>query len=138
MSNSPADRLLTKARKAREKALARYSNYRVGAALLTESGEIISAGNIESSTYGLTLCAERVALFSALSRGYRNFEAIAIATENLASPCGACRQVLWEFAGDLTVHLTDAAGTVEIYTLSDLFPRPFDAGSIQNTEERSE
>lgn len=126
MSDPTPDQLLSEARNARNKAITPYSKYRVGAALLTGGGEIISAGNIESSTYGLTLCAERVALFSALAQGYREFEGIAIATENLASPCGACRQLLWEFAGNCTVYLTNGEGETESYQLSALFPRPFD------------
>jgi len=107
----------------------------VGAALVTGSGEIITAGNIESSTYGLTMCAERIALFSALSRGYREFSAIAIATEDGASPCGACRQLLWEFAGDCVIYLVGPAGKTETRSLSELFPSPFDQRNLSGTGE---
>ncbi len=129
------DELVAAAIQAREKSIAPYSQYRVGAALLTASGDIISAGNIESSTYGLTLCAERVAMFSALADGYRQFQAIAIATRNGGSPCGACRQILWEFAGDIPVHLVDNDHNGETKQLSELLPQPFDNSKLSDTSD---
>lgn len=135
LSPDQTELLVTKAREAREKAIAPYSNYRVGAALLTSAGEIITAGNIESSTYGLTLCAERVAIFSALSHGHRSFEAIAVATDNGATPCGACRQILWEFAGDIPVYIVDAKDQVTSQQMSEFFPYPFDDSKLAGQGE---
>ncbi|MCF7804644.1 MAG: cytidine deaminase [Candidatus Marinimicrobia bacterium] len=131
------DVLAREAITARAQAIAPYSGYQVGAALLADSGEVITAGNIESSTYGLTLCAERVAIFSALAQSHRQFAAIAIATENGASPCGACRQILWEFAGDIPVYLVDDNEHLKEHTMSDFFPHPFDASHLPGGDERS-
>lgn len=118
---------------AKELAIAPYSDYKVGAALLTDSDEIIRAANIESSSYSLTLCAERVALFSALSNGYRNFTTLAVATDNGASPCGACRQILWEFARDIQIILIDNDLNQRVIPLSDLLPVPFDDNSLNSS-----
>ena len=125
--------LIQSAVEARKLAMAPYSNYKVGAALLTDSDEIITAGNIESSSYSLTLCAERVALFSALSSGYREFTSIAVATDNGASPCGACRQLLWEFAPGIQVILVDGNSTHREIPLADLLPEPFDNSSLHTS-----
>ncbi len=121
---------------AKESALATYSNFPVGAALLTESGQIYTGCNIESSSYGLTMCAERVALFKALSEGERAFSAIAIATsaDIFCPPCGACRQVLWDFARDLTVVLVNNRGDYQQYQLSEFFPHAFDDGFLSHDE----
>ncbi|MBD3275390.1 MAG: cytidine deaminase, partial [Candidatus Marinimicrobia bacterium] len=94
---------------------------------------IITAGNIESSSYSLTLCAERVALFSALSNGYREFTIIGVATDNGASPCGACRQLLWEFARDIQVILIDSGSNYREIPLADLLPEPFDDSSLHTS-----
>ncbi|MCL4265229.1 MAG: cytidine deaminase [Anaerolineae bacterium] len=109
----------------REQAYAPYSKYPVGAALLTPDGRIFTGVNVENASYGLTICAERTAVFKAVSEGYREFVAVAVATENAGSPCGACRQVLAEFAGDIPVWLVDAAGHGRETTLYTLLPDHF-------------
>jgi len=131
------DDLAEQALQARDQAIAPYSDYRVGAALLTDTGEVITAGNIESSTFGLTLCAERVAMFSALTLGHRGFSAIAVATENSATPCGACRQILWEFAGDIPVYLVNDQHEVTEISLGEFFPYPFDGSQLPGKEKLS-
>ncbi len=120
--------LAVRAQKASKRAIAPYSNFHVGAAIKTRDGKIYEAGNIESSSYGLTLCAERVALFKALSEGERHFEAIAIAarTDEFCPPCGACRQVLWDYAPALDVILINNHGEVKKFRLSELLPEAFD------------
>jgi cytidine deaminase len=126
------EELLQHAMKAREYAVATYSRFKVGAALLTAEGRVYTGCNIENATYGLTVCAERVALWKALSEGERSFARIAVASggERPAAPCGACRQLLWEFCGDLEVVLGNAAGVKELHHLAELFPRPFDQRSL--------
>jgi cytidine deaminase len=120
--------LITAARQARSFALAEYSSFRVGAALETGDGVIVSGCNIENATYGLTICAERVAMFKALSEGHRVFLRIAVVADTMApaAPCGACRQVLWEFGGDLEVILANLVRETGRRKLSELFPLPFD------------
>ncbi len=122
-------RLLEMARKARENAYAPYSDFKVGAALLTESGEIFTGCNVENSSYGLSVCAERVALFKAVSEGYRKFKALAVVadTERPVPPCGACRQVLWEF-GDIDIIMSNLKGDVKVMKLSELLPEGFHFG----------
>ena len=117
------------ARRARRNAQARYSGFKVGAALETADGQIITGCNIENATYGLTLCAERVAMFKALSEGHLRFTRIAIVanTEQPTPPCGACRQILWEFGGDLDVILANLKRQTARMRLADLLPLPFDA-----------
>ena len=110
----------------RELALAPYSKYKVGAAVLTDSGDIISGCNIENSSYSLTICAERVALFKAISEGYTKFKAMSISTENAGMPCGACRQVIWELCGDIPLYICDGKGLVSTNNSRDLIPDPFD------------
>jgi len=127
------DELLNAARTARENAVAIFSHFKVGAALETTEGSVITGCNIENATYGLTVCAERVALWKALSEGHRRFRCIAIVadTNDPTPPCGACRQLLWEFGGDLQVilgNLTDAKG---VFTMSALLPSPFDARLLE-------
>ncbi len=113
---------------ARERAFAPYSNFKVGAALEDDTGRIHTGCNVENATYGLTVCAERVAVFKAISEGARRFRKIVIAadSETLTPPCGACRQILWEFCGDLEIVLVNLKGESKSYRLSDLFPSPFD------------
>jgi cytidine deaminase len=125
-------RLLDAALAAREHAHAPFSGFRVGAALEDASGRIHTGCNIENATYGLTLCAERVAVFKAVSEGVREFRRIAVAadTDSLTPPCGACRQILWEFCGDIEVILTNPRGASESLRLAELFPRPFDASFL--------
>jgi cytidine deaminase len=125
--------LITKATSARNAAIALYSNFKVGAALETTKGEIFTGCNIENSTYGLTVCAERVALWKALSEGARQFRAIAVVTDSpvLTSPCGACRQLLWEYCGDITVHTHSLQGLSKEYRLAELLPFPFDNHNLK-------
>jgi len=129
---SEHDTLIAGARQARENAHAPYSNFRVGAALRATSGRIYTGCNVENSTYGLTVCAERVAIFKAISEGERGFEAIAVVTQTdaLTPPCGACRQIIWEFCGDVAVVLANLKGQVEVHQMAKLFPRPFDSSFL--------
>ena len=122
------DPLLTAALDARRNAVAPYSHFLVGAALEDETGTIHLGSNVENATYGLTVCAERVAVFRALADGARRFRRIAVAadTDNLTPPCGACRQILWEFCGDIEVVLVNPRGRTETMRMKELFPRPFD------------
>jgi cytidine deaminase len=123
------DALIEAARQARENAIADFSQFKVGAALETASGAVITGCNVENATYGLTMCAERVAMFKALSEGHRGFRRIAIVadTEQPTSPCGPCRQILWEFGGNLEVILANLREEKGRYHLQDLLPLPFDA-----------
>jgi cytidine deaminase len=124
--------LIAAARTAREHAHAPYSNFRVGAAVRAKSGRVFVGCNIENATYGLTLCAERVAVFKAISEGERGFDAVAVVadTDTLTPPCGACRQILWEFCGDAEVVLANLRGKIDRYRLSALFPKPFDGSFL--------
>ena len=124
--------LVEAALRARENAHAPFSKFKVGAAVEDAAGTIFSGCNIENATYGLTLCAERVAVFKAVSEGARKFVRIAIAagTDVLTPPCGACRQILWEFCGDIEITLANPAGKSETLLLSAIFPRPFDIGFL--------
>jgi cytidine deaminase len=124
-----SDRLIDAARSAREQAVASFSGFKVGAALETQDGQIITGCNIENATYGLTICAERVAMFKALSDGHRAFTRVAVVadTEAPTPPCGACRQILWEFGGDLEVVLANLSDETGVHRLRDLLPLPFDA-----------
>lgn len=126
------DPLFTAALDARRHAHAPFSRFLVGAALEDESGRIHTGCNVENATYGLTLCAERLAIFKAVSEGVRKFRRIAIAadTGTLTPPCGACRQILWEFCGDIEVALVNLAGKTETYRMKDLLPRAFDASFL--------
>jgi len=113
-------------------AFAPYSKFRVGAAIEDEAGVIHTGCNVENATLGLTICAERVALFKAMSEGVRKFRRIAVAadTEILTPPCGACRQILWEFCGDVPITLVNLHGKTETYQLKDLFPKAYDASFL--------
>jgi cytidine deaminase len=126
------DPLIEAARAVRENAHALFSGFKVGAAIEDSAGRIYAGCNVESATYGLTLCAERVAVFKAISEGARSFRRIAVVTDTdtLTPPCGACRQILWELCGDLPLLLTNLQGKTETLQLKDLFPRPFDASSL--------
>jgi cytidine deaminase len=127
------DPLIAAARKARENACCAYSGFAVGAALEGDDGAIYTGCNIENVSYGLTICAERVALFKALSEGATQFLRIVVATEaeRLTPPCGACRQILWEFCGDLPVTAVNRTGEDRTWRLSQLFPDPFDARNLE-------
>jgi len=126
MDQSIVNKLFEEALKVREKAYAPYSKYKVGAAVLTTDDEIISGCNVENASYGLTICAERNAIFSAVARGKTNFKSILIVAEGngLAKPCGACRQVMNEF-GDFDVYLANTKGDIEKTTVSELLPKSF-------------
>ena len=126
------DLLVEAAKQARENAHAPYSNFRVGAALRSTSGRIFGGCNVENATYGLTMCAERVAIFKAASEGERGFSAIAVVTDTevLTPPCGACRQLIWEFCGDIPVSMANLKGKMEVIQMKDLFPRPFDDSNL--------
>ena len=126
------DPLIDAALAVRANALAPFSKFEVGAAVEAADGHIYTGCNIENATYGLTICAERVAIFKAISEGVRTFRRVAVAadTENLTPPCGACRQILWEFCGDVELVLVNLAGKTETCRLKDLFPRPFDASYL--------
>ena len=124
--------LIAAAAQSRENAHAAYSNFRVGAALRANSGRIFGGCNVENATYGLTICAERVALFKAISEGERGFDAIAVVTDSdsLTPPCGACRQLIWEFCGDVPVILANLKGRAELFPMHQLFPKPFDSSNF--------
>jgi cytidine deaminase len=127
-----SDPLLQAALRARDFAFAPFSNFKVGAAIEATDGTIYTGCNVENATYGLTLCAERVAVFKAISEGARKFTRIAVAadTDVLTPPCGACRQILWEFCGNAELILVNLHGKSETFRLRDLFPRPFDASFL--------
>jgi cytidine deaminase len=118
--------------KAKEFAYCPYSHFPVGAALLTASGRIYTGCNVESSSYGLTMCAERIALYKAISEGETDFIALAVAsdTRTFCPPCGACRQVLWDFCRDIKIMLVSRQKNSKIYNLKDLLPNAFDEGFL--------
>ena len=124
--------LIQSALAARAHAFAPFSKFQVGAALEDSHGRIHTGCNVENATYGLTVCAERVAVFKAISEGIRKFRRIAVAadTDDLTPPCGACRQILWEFCGDIEIVLVNPRGKTESYQLKDLFPKPFDVSYL--------
>ncbi len=127
-----SEELIEIAKQAREKASAPFSNFKVGAALVDKAGEIFTGCNIENASYGLTMCAERVAIFKAISEGAREFQKIIVVadTENLTPPCGACRQIIWEFCGDIEIILANLQGKTETFKMKELFPRAFDANFL--------
>jgi len=120
------------AREAREMAHAPYSGFKVGAALKTQAGEIVTGCNIENASFGLTLCAERIAVFKAVSEGLTGFEAIAVVADSkqLTAPCGPCRQILWEFCGDILVHMSNRQGRTRLMRMRELLPLPFDGRTL--------
>ena len=120
--------LIEAATAVRENAYAPFSEFKVGAAIETDDGEIISGCNVESASYGLTVCAERVAIWKAISQGKRKVKRIAVVadTEELTPPCGVCRQIIWEFGGDIPVIFANLHGKVETVQMKDLLPRAFD------------
>ena len=125
--------LVAAATSARELAFAPFSKFRVGAALRADDGTVVAGCNVESASYGLTMCAERVAIFKGVSEGLTRFTAVAVVTDvaELTPPCGACRQLLWEFAPDATVTLANTAGRTETFTVRELLPRGFDASQLE-------
>ena len=126
------DPLIEAALRARENAHAPFSKFKVGAAIEDKQGRIYTGCNVENATYGLTICAERVAVFKAISEGARGLGRVAVAadTDVLTPPCGACRQILWEFCGDAEVVLTNLGGKTERFHMKELFPRPFDVSFL--------
>ena len=130
---SASDPLVAAARAARRHARAAFSRFKVGAALETADGAIITGCNIENASYGLTMCAERVAMFKALSEGHRTFRRVAVVADagNPTPPCGACRQILWEFGGDLEVILANTRRETGRHRLRDLLPHAFDADNLK-------
>ena len=132
LDDARLDELVIKAWEARLNAYAPYSQFHVGAALLSADGRIYTGANIENASLGLSMCAERVAVFKAISEGARKFRRVAVAadTGTLTPPCGACRQILWEFCGDVAIILVNLQGKTETYQLKDLFPKPFDVSYL--------
>ena len=110
---------------AQKRAMAPYSNYSVGAAILTETNSVILGCNVESKAYPTTLCAERVAIFSAISQGYNKFTALALITNDGAFPCGSCRQIIHEYAPDIPIYIADKSGDYITKNSSELLPFPF-------------
>ena len=135
MSTKVEHELVEAAIEARNCALAQFSKFCVGAALEAEDGTIYTGCNIESAAYELTMCAERVTIWKAMSEGARKFKQLAVAadTERLTPPCGACRQIIWEFCGDIPVTLANLRGETETLQMADLLPRPFDAKFLEET-----
>ena len=127
MSNN-LEELVEAAKRVRENAFAPYSNFKVGSAVISEDGKIFSGCNVESASFGLTVCAERVAIWKAVSEGETKLAGIAVVadTEELTPPCGVCRQIIWEFCGDVPVILANLKGDVEKILISELLPRAFD------------
>jgi cytidine deaminase len=126
--NHSKNELVIAARKVRDNAHAPFSEFKVGAAIETDDGEIVTGCNIESASFGLTVCAERVAVWKAISEGKRKIKAVAVVadTEDLTPQCGVCRQIIWEFGGDIPVTLANLHGSVETIQMKDLLPRAFD------------
>jgi len=129
LSDSAEQEVIEAALAARERSLAPFSNFLVGAAVRTDTGKIYSGCNIESASYGLTVCAERVAIWKALSEGERNFTnlAVAVDTQSLTPPCGTCRQIIWEYAKHADIVMVNVRGDREAVHIENLLPRAFDA-----------
>ena len=125
------DSLLEAAISARSRAHAPYSDYSVGAAIETEDGSIILGCNVESASYGLTICAERVAVTAAIAQGHRSFRRLTVASKNKATLCGACRQVIWELCGDIPITLVDESGNETLTSAGALLPEPFDNSKLK-------
>ena len=130
--------LVGKAQQAKKRAYVPYSQFPVGAALLASNGRIYTGCNVEISSYGLTICAERTAIFKAISEGERNFKAIAIVSNDpeIISPCGACRQVLWDLAGNIDVIMSTPKGKTKTQKLKTLIPYAFDSKNLKRTQKR--
>jgi cytidine deaminase len=127
--------LIEAAKEAREHSVAPFSGFQVGAAVRTASGKVYTGCNVESASYGLTVCAERVAIWKALSEGEREFTELAVVadTKTLTPPCGTCRQIIWEFARGATIVFANFEGKNEIFHIADLLPRAFDARFLKKT-----
>ncbi len=132
LSDEKVKELIQIAQEIREKAYAPYSNYTVGTALLTKNGKIYTGVNIENASYPLSICAERTAMFKAISEGERDFDTIVIATKNGGSPCGACRQVMIEFAPEMTVITTDELGNISMLaSVNEILPGAFNSKKLK-------
>ncbi len=133
-STASISNLITSATEAKEKSEAQFSHFRVGAAIETTDGKIYSAFNIESSSYGLSMCAERIALWTAINAGESKFKRIAIVSDSkdFCTPCGACRQVMYDLAGDIEIYLTNRRGEMRNYRLSALLPEAFTSKTLLN------
>jgi cytidine deaminase len=129
--------LIEAAQNARLQAVAPFSGFPVGAAVRSESGKIYTGCNIESASYGLTVCAERVAIWKALSEGERHFTELAVVadTETLTPPCGTCRQIIWEFARGATIVFANLKGESETFQMAELLPRAFDARFLRSAKK---
>lgn len=138
MSDSDNQSLIEAAAAARLRSVAPFSNFLVGAALQTEAGKVYTGCNIESASYGLTVCAERVAIWKALSEGERDFTdlAIVVDTEHLTPPCGTCRQIIWEYCKHAKIVLANLRGQCEEVSIKDLLPRAFDARFLRENSSR--
>ena len=138
-TGNSVSKLIAKARVARNKSEAAFSQFRVGAAIETKTGTVYSAFNIESSSYGLSMCAERIALWKAITSGEAEFRRIAIVSDavDFCPPCGACRQVMLELAGDIEIFMTNKSGDVKKEKLSSLLPQAFTAKTLSNAGKGS-
>jgi cytidine deaminase len=138
LSEKNSESLIEAAKKARLQSVAPFSNFLVGAAIRTENGKVYTGCNVESASYGLTVCAERVAIWKALSEGERKFSELAVVadTESLTPPCGTCRQIIWEFARGAKIVFANLEGTTETFEIKDLLPRAFDARFLKNGNVR--
>jgi cytidine deaminase len=137
LSEEKFNPLIEAAKKAREQSVAPFSGFFVGAAVKTDSGKVYTGCNIESASYGLTVCAERVAIWKALSEGERNFTELAVVadTETLTPPCGTCRQIIWEFARNATIVFANLNGQSETFHMAELLPRAFDARFLRGAKK---
>ena len=137
MSEESLQQLLETAKTARLQSIAPFSNFLVGAAVKTTDGKVYTGCNVESASYGLTVCAERVAIWKALSEGERDFIELAIVadTGSLTPPCGTCRQIIWEFAKNATIMLGNLRGETQIVSIRELLPRAFDARFLKQAAE---
>jgi len=143
LSEESLQQLIDTAKSARLRSIAPFSNFLVGAAVKTAEGKVYTGCNVESASYGLTVCAERVAIWKALSEGERQFTELAIVadTEALTPPCGTCRQIIWEFAKNATIVLGNLRGETQVVSIRELLPRAFDArflsGAAKETAKES-
>lgn len=138
MSQDSLAELIEIAKRARLQSVAPFSNFLVGAALRTKDGKVYTGCNVESASYGLTVCAERVAIWKALSEGERDFTELAVVadTESLTPPCGTCRQIIWEFCKQATIILGNLHGNTQIVSIGELLPRAFDARFLKDVKEK--
>tara|TARA_Y100000746_G_C15407747_1_gene409023 strand:+ start:642 stop:1037 length:396 start_codon:yes stop_codon:yes gene_type:complete len=131
MENILTTDLIKTAISMRSKAYAPYSNYKVGAAIQTNNNIIFGGCNIENSSYSLTCCAERVAIFKAISEGYKKFKALSVSTNNGGMPCGACRQVIWDLCGNIPIYICDNKNLIKTLKIIELIPHPFDKNKLK-------